>query len=73
MKPYGIDSVIEGPDVADIQEQARKGSIGRFAGRSGESKSYIRNTSARRITRIQIKRNARRAGKNDIKNQLEGE
>jgi hypothetical protein len=67
MKTYGLEStLIAGPDVADIQAQARKGSVGHFATKSGDFRSYTRSTAARAATRRTIKRGARAAGRAEI-------
>jgi hypothetical protein len=66
MRPYGLEhTLIAGPDVADIQEQARKSSVGYFAGKGGEHRSHVRSAS-KRTTRVSIKRGARRAGRAEI-------
>jgi hypothetical protein len=73
MRPYGLEhSVIAGPDVADVQEQARKSSVGHFAGKSGHCRSYIRNTAARRATRIGIKRRARTEARRSVAREVAG-
>ncbi len=67
MRPYGLEStLIEGPDVADIQAQARKGCIGHFPTKGGDFRSYTRSTAGRAATRRTIKRGARRAGRAEI-------
>src|SRR5262249_42432141 len=71
MRPYGLEhTLIAGPDVADIQEQARKGSVGHSAGKSGHYRSYIRNTTAKHATRIAIKRSARTAARKAMAREL---
>ena len=71
MRPYGLEhTLIVGPDVADIQEQGRKSSVGHFPTKSGEFRSYTRNTAAKRATRVSIKRGARRAGRAEITHAL---
>jgi hypothetical protein len=71
MRPYGLEyTLIVGPDVADIQEQARKSSVGHFAGKSGDHHGYMRNTAAKRATRVTIKRGARTAARHAITREL---
>jgi hypothetical protein len=71
MRPYGLEyALIVGPDVADIQEQARKSSVGHFAGKSGDHHSYIRSSAAKRATRVAIKRGARTAARKAIARDL---
>jgi hypothetical protein len=71
MRPYGLElTLIAGPDVADIQGQARKGSVGHFAGKGGEFRSYTRSTAAKRATRVAIKRGARTAARKAIAREL---
>jgi len=67
MRPYGLElTLIAGPDVADIQAQARKSSVGRIGGAHG----YTRNSAAKRATRVRIKRGARTAGREAIGREL---
>ena len=70
MKPYGL-KVIEAPDVGDIQEGARKSSIGRFREKGGDYKSYPRSSVAKRAIRRLAKRAARRQGNAEIIEALE--
>lgn len=65
MKPYGV-KIIEHPDVADIQEMGAKSSAGKHSGRSGSTKSYIRNPADKARVRRRWKRRARLEGKNLI-------
>jgi hypothetical protein len=66
MRPYGLEyALIVGPDVGDIKEQARKGSVGRFAGKSGDFHPYARG-SGKRATRRLHKRAARARGRAEI-------
>jgi hypothetical protein len=67
MRPYGLEhTLIAGPDVADIQAQARKSSVGRVGGAHG----YIRNSAAKRASRVAIKRGARAAARTAIAHEL---
>jgi hypothetical protein len=67
MRPYGLESTVsEGPDVADIQAQARKGCIGQLAAEGGDFRSYTRSTAGRAATRRTIKRGVRRAGRDEV-------
>lgn len=50
MRPYGV-RVIESPDVADIKAMGSKGSVGKFAGRSGDYRPYARGASKARVRR----------------------
>ncbi len=71
MRPYGLEyTLIVGPDVADVQVQGRKSSIGHFATKSGEFRSYTRNPKSRAATRRTIKRRARAAGNAQIAREL---
>ena len=64
MRPYGIPRVpeVEFPDVGDIQLFGFKGSCGRFAGKSGDYRPYIRGNNKAATRRI-WKRKARAAGR----------
>jgi hypothetical protein len=67
MRPYGLElTLIAGPDVADIQAQARKSS----AGRTGGAHGYIRSSAAKRAARVSIKRGARAKGRAEIAREL---
>lgn len=69
MRPYGV--ILEAwPDVADIKAMGRKGSIGKFAGRSGDHHSICRGAS-KAATRRNWKRQARAAAKTDVSARLE--
>ena len=71
MRPYGLEhTLIVGPDVADIQEQARKGSVGYFSGKGGEHHLPQRLRTAKRARRVSIKRGARAAGRAEIARDL---
>jgi hypothetical protein len=71
MRPYGLEyTLIASPDVADLQEQARKGTVGHLASKSGHCRSYIRNTAAKRATRVSIKRGARTSARKAIVREL---
>ena len=65
MKPYGVE-LIEHPDVADIQAMGCKSCVGRLVERSGEFKSYIRNTARKASTRRRWARKARAAARSEI-------
>jgi hypothetical protein len=67
MRPYGLEfALIAGPDVGDIKAQARKGCIGRVAGKSGDYHAYSRGGASKRATRRTIKRGARATGRAEI-------
>ena len=67
MRPYGLeDRLIAWPDIADIQGQARKSSVGQPRKKSGHHHSLTRSSAAKRATRVAIKRGARRAGREAI-------
>ena len=72
MKPYGIPRTkdVEWPDVADIQNYGLASHVGKFASKSGEYKSYTRNTTNRNITRRHFKRIERINAKNTIQQEL---
>jgi hypothetical protein len=55
MKPYGV-KVIEFPDVADIQSMGAKGSVGKFAGKSGDYHPYSKGNSKKKTRRYWKKR-----------------
>lgn len=61
MRPYGL-KIIEGPDVADINEMGSKGSFGKFPGRNGDYHPYSRGAVKDR-TRRRWARRARAEGK----------
>ena len=61
MRPYGV-RLIEGPDVADIQEMGSKSSAGQRPGRSGDYHPYCRGRGKAEARR-RWKRCARREGK----------
>jgi len=61
MRPYGV-KIIDGPDVADIHEMGSKGSVGKFAGRSGEYHPYAHG-AVKAATRRYWARKARKANK----------
>ena len=65
MKPYGV-AVIADPDVADIKHDARKGCVGKFAGKSGDYHPYSRGGSKARIRRY-WKRRARKIGRDECR------
>jgi hypothetical protein len=56
MKPYRTIRLTEQPDVADIQAEGRKSSVGRFAEKGGDFKPYTRNASARKAVRRALKK-----------------
>jgi hypothetical protein len=56
MKAYENIPWIEYPDVADIQSQARKSSVGRFRRKGGDFKGYIRRVANKAQTRRYLKR-----------------
>lgn len=51
VRAYRTIRFIEYPDVADIQSQARKSSVGRL-----DERGYIRNTERKRAIRRMLKR-----------------
>lgn len=71
MRPYGLENVlILGPDCGDIAEQARKSSVGHFAGKGGDYHGSNRDSASKRATRIRIKRGARSAARKAIAREL---
>lgn len=58
MKPYGLPSPAEYPDVVDIQSEGRKTSVG--------GKDYFRNKDVKRATRRLFKKGERMRAKNEI-------
>ena len=67
MRPYGLEhKLIVGPDVADLQEQARKGSVGYYPGKGGDYHLPRRLRGPKRAIRVSIKRGARVAGRAEI-------
>ena len=64
MKPYGVPrrDNIERPDVADIQNTARAGHVGKFPEKCGKFKPYIRSTENRKAIRRYYKKKIRREG-----------
>ena len=63
MKAYGLKSVEEWPDVADIHAQARKSSVGKPRSKGGDFRGYHKNKAAKAASRRIFKRRARREGK----------
>lgn len=66
MKAYGINSFDQNPDVADINEQGRKSSVGRF-----DQRGYFKNKSVKRQIRRRFKRVERQRAKREIKKEIE--
>lgn len=64
MKPYGIRSMVEHPDVGDIQAQGRKTSVG------GKRRGYQKSRK-KQETRRYFKRIARAEGRRDSCDGLE--
>lgn len=60
MKPYGIPTIPDSPDIADIQEYGLKSSAGRCFKANGEYKSYIRSSKNRKRIRRIYKRRERK-------------
>jgi hypothetical protein len=58
MRPYGV-KIEERPDVADIKAMGSKGSVGVYAGRSGDYHPIARGNAKARVRRY-WKRAARR-------------
>lgn len=56
MHPYEHKKLEEYPDVADIQEEARRSRVGRLPTKSGQYKSYTRNSRSKRAVRRSLKR-----------------
>lgn len=52
MKPYKTIKLTEYPDVADIQNEGRKSSVGRIPNKEHEYKPYSRSKNRKRIRRI---------------------
>ena len=74
MRAYGLETtLIASPDVADIQAQARKSSVGHFRTKGGDFRSYTRSAASRAATRRTLKRGARAAGRAEIARGLRGE
>lgn len=72
MKPYENISFIEFPDVADIQSQARKSSVGRFRRKGGDYKGYIRRVNNKKQTRRYLKRKDKAITNRRIRKEIEG-
>lgn len=51
MKAYETIKFEEFPDVADIQADGRKSSIGKFPSKNGEYKPYIRSSNKKKVRR----------------------
>lgn len=62
MKPYGV-AIEEYPDVGDIKNNARKGCVGQFPGKSGDYHPYSHGVGKAAMRRY-WKRRARRDGRN---------
>lgn len=74
MRPYGLeyDLIPGGGDVADIRALARKSSVGHFATKGGDFRSYTRSAASRAQTRRAFKRGARTAARKAIARELAG-
>jgi hypothetical protein len=62
MKPYRTIKLIEFPDIADIQAQGRKSSVGRLPEKGGDFKPYVRSAKCRASARRALKK----ADKNEL-------
>ena len=69
MKPYENKKLNEFPDVADIQEEGRKSSVGKISGKSGDTRPYSRSKN-RKATRRTLKRSDKAKTNRNIKDEI---
>lgn len=67
MKPYTTRRLTDTPDVADILTEGRKGSVGKFPGRSGAFRGYC-SSKKKRLTRRHLKRSDKAKMQRVLKN-----
>jgi hypothetical protein len=63
MKPYKTIKLTEDPDVADIQSEGRKSSVGKLPAKNHEYRPYSRSKNRKRIRRILKRKDKRRIDK----------
>lgn len=58
MHPYATKKLTECPDVGDIKAEGRRSSVGKFSGKSGKCRGYVKSKS-----KAVIRRHLKRADK----------